>query len=211
MDLGAILHRELSTLTEDGSNAISPPRRHRLGGDRLQRRATGDALVGDDGEIAHLAVEPVIGDRSGVIAHPPIAPVPAGDGQPVILRCPAGHRADNLLAHMTVGVGDDDVIARVYLPGDAMKRLHWKATAHRGELMVRQEEQQINPRAGVFLDCEPRTQGTARDSKRLWEYSPTFEWGIVAAASIVHHLARNGYVVAFKTSSPAIDREIADG
>ena len=110
-----------------------------------------------------------------------------------------------------VGVGDDDVIARVYLPGDAMKRLHWKATAHRGELMVRQEEQQINPRAGVFLDCEPRTQGTARDSKRLWEYSPTFEWGIVAAASIVHHLARNGYVVAFKTSSPAIDREIADG
>ncbi len=96
-------------------------------------------------------------------------------------------------------------------PGDAMKRLHWKATAHRGELMVRQEEQQINPRAGVFLDCEPRTQGTARDSKGVWEHSPTFEWGIVAAASIVHHLARNGYVVAFQTSSPAIDREIADG
>lgn len=110
-----------------------------------------------------------------------------------------------------VGVGDDDVIARNYLPGDAMKRLHWKATAHRGELMVRQEEQQINPRAGVFLDCEPRTQGTARDGKDLWEHSPTFEWGIVAAASIVHHLARNGYVVAFQTSSPAVDRVIADG
>ncbi len=110
-----------------------------------------------------------------------------------------------------VGVGDDDIIARAYLPGDAMKRLHWKATAHRGELMVRQEEQQINPRAGVFLDCEPRSQGTARDNKRVWEHSPTFEWGIVAAASIVHHLARNGYVVAFQTSSPAVDRVIADG
>ena len=110
-----------------------------------------------------------------------------------------------------VGVGDDDVIARVYLPGDAMKRLHWKATAHRGELMVRQEEQQINPRAGVFLDCDPRTQGTARDNKGVWEHSPMFEWGIVAAASIVHHLARNGYVVAFQTSSPAIACEIADG
>lgn len=110
-----------------------------------------------------------------------------------------------------VGVGDDDIIARAYLPGDAMKRLHWKATAHRGQLMVRQEEQQINPRAGVFLDCEPRTQGTARDSKGIWEHSPTFEWGIVAAASIVHHLARTGYVVAFQTSSPAIECEIADG
>ncbi|GAA3510765.1 hypothetical protein GCM10022234_01420 [Aeromicrobium panaciterrae] len=110
-----------------------------------------------------------------------------------------------------VGVGDDDVIARAYLPGDAMKRLHWKATAHRGQLMVRQEEQQINPRAGVFLDCEPRSQGTARDGKGVWEHSPTFEWGIVAAASIVHHLARNGYVVSFQTSSPAIDREISDG
>lgn len=110
-----------------------------------------------------------------------------------------------------VGVGDDDIIARAYLPGDAMKRLHWKATAHRGELMVRQEEQQINPRAGVFLDCEPRTQGTARDSKGSWEHSPIFEWSIVAAASIVHHLARAGYSVAFQTSSPAIDHEIADG
>ncbi len=110
-----------------------------------------------------------------------------------------------------VGVGDDDVIARAYLPGDAMKRLHWKATAHRGQLMVRQEEQQINPRAGVFLDCEPRSQGTARDGKGAWEHSPTFEWGVVAAASIVHHLARSGHVVSFRTSSSAIEREISDG
>lgn len=110
-----------------------------------------------------------------------------------------------------VGVGDDDVIARAYLPGDAMKRMHWKATAHRGQLMVRQEEQQINPRAGVFLDCEPRTQGTARDSQGQWEHSSTFEWCVVAAASIVNHLARAGYVVVLQSSSPAIDRSIADG
>ncbi len=110
-----------------------------------------------------------------------------------------------------VGVGDDDVIARTYLPGDAMKRLHWKATAHRGELMVRQEEQQVNPRAGVFLECEPRSQGTALDGRGLWEYSSSFEWSIIAAASIVHHLARNGYGVTFQTSSSAVEREIADG
>jgi uncharacterized protein (DUF58 family) len=110
-----------------------------------------------------------------------------------------------------VGVGDDDVIARAYLPGDAMKRMHWKATAHRGQLMVRQEEQQINPRAGIFIDCEPRTQGTARDVQGEWEHSSTFEWCIVATASIVNHLTRAGYVVTLQSSSAAIDRAIADG
>jgi uncharacterized protein (DUF58 family) len=114
-------------------------------------------------------------------------------------------------APQNVGVGDDDIIARPYLPGDAMKRMHWKATAHRGHLMVRQEEQQINPRAGVFLDCEPATHGTTRDRHREWEHSPTFEWCVVATASIVNHLARAGYVVNLQSSSGAIDRSIADG
>lgn len=110
-----------------------------------------------------------------------------------------------------VGVGSDDVIARNYLPGDAMKRLHWKATAHRGELMVRQEEQQINPRAAVFLDCEPTSQGTARVRHGEWEHSVVFEWSVVATASIVAHLARAGYVVTVQSSGAAIDRCIAEG
>lgn len=110
-----------------------------------------------------------------------------------------------------VGVGDDDVIARAYLPGDAMKRLHWKATAHRGELMVRQEEQQLTPRAAVVLDCEPVSQGTARDSQGQWEYSASFEWSVVAAASITAHLVKAGYVVVLQSNGTAIDRFIADG
>jgi uncharacterized protein (DUF58 family) len=110
-----------------------------------------------------------------------------------------------------VGVGEDDVIARSYLPGDAMKRLHWKATAHRGELMVRQEEQQINPRAAVFLDCEPTSHGTAKVRKGEWEYSSGFEWCVVTAASITSHLVKAGYVVALQSSGPAIDRLIAEG
>jgi uncharacterized protein (DUF58 family) len=110
-----------------------------------------------------------------------------------------------------VGVGEDDVIARRYLPGDAMKRLHWKATAHRGELMVRQEEQQLTPRAAVILECEPTSQGTARDRAQEWEYSPSFEWCVVATASITAHLVKAGYVVALQSSGTAVDRFIADG
>ena len=110
-----------------------------------------------------------------------------------------------------VGLGDDDVIARTYLPGDAMKRLHWKATAHRGELMVRQEEQQLTPRAAVILDCEPVSQGTAKDRQGEWEYSAVFEWCVVATASITAHLVKAGYVVVLQSNGTAIDRFIADG
>lgn len=110
-----------------------------------------------------------------------------------------------------VGLGDDDVIARAYLPGDAMKRLHWKATAHRGELMVRQEEQQLTPRAAVVLDCEPVSQGTAQDRQGQWEYSAAFEWSVVATASITAHLVKAGYVVVLQSNGTGIDRFIADG
>jgi uncharacterized protein (DUF58 family) len=109
-----------------------------------------------------------------------------------------------------VGLGDDDIIARTYQSGDAMKRLHWKATAHRGELMVRQEEQQVTPRAGIVLDCEPRSHGTAYEPG-AWQQAPGFEWSVVAAASIATHLVRAGYVVSLQSSDGTVDRLLSEG
>lgn len=114
-------------------------------------------------------------------------------------------------APQNVGLGDDDIIARSYLPGDALKRIHWKATARRDQLMVRQEEQRVTPRAAVILDTEPTSQGTARDRKDSWEYSPAFEWSVVAAASITAHLVRAGYVVALQSNGTSVDRVISEG
>lgn len=84
----------------------------------------------------------------------------------------------------STGLGHDDVIARRYLPGDALKRWHWKATAHRGEPMVRQEEVESRPVVQVLLDTDPRTQDASG-----------FEWGVSAAASIVTHHAERGFDV----------------
>ena len=108
-------------------------------------------------------------------------------------------------------VGDDDVIARNYLPGDALRRMHWKATAHHGELMVRQEEQRNNPEATVLLDLDAFGQGTVRDTQGQWEYSPVFEWAIVAAASVTAHLCRRGYLVNVISPGGAVQRTIAAG
>lgn len=98
-----------------------------------------------------------------------------------------------------VGVGSDDVIARPYLPGDALKRVHWKATARRGELMVRQEEQQTDPRSAVLLDTDDHDFGTARDASGRWDHSPDLEWAVGAAASLVSYFADHGHDVTFRS------------
>ncbi len=94
-----------------------------------------------------------------------------------------------------VGVGADDVIARPHLPGDALKRVHWKATARRGELMVRQEEQQTDPRSAVLLDTDDVGFGTVQDGAGRWDHSPDLEWAVGAVASLVTLFAAHGHDV----------------
>jgi uncharacterized protein (DUF58 family) len=114
-------------------------------------------------------------------------------------------------APQQVGLGEDDIIARSYQPGDALKRLHWKATARRGELMVRQEEEQMNPRAAVLLDLDASSHGTERDRHDRWDHSPSLEWAVSAGASIVAHLHRAGYVVAVASPDGGLGAELIEG
>ena len=141
----------------------------------------------------------------------PLTVLPRRHELPPIVPRGASEDGATRPAPQNVGVGDEDVIARAYLPGDALNRVHWRATAHRGTLMVRQEEQQITPRAGIHLDCEPSSQGTARDRKGDWEYSTAFEWCVSATASIASHLVRAGYVVALQSAGGSVERMIAEG
>ncbi|WP_166351496.1 DUF58 domain-containing protein [Phytoactinopolyspora limicola] len=84
--------------------------------------------------------------------------------------------------------GDDDVTVRSYRNGDDMRRVHWRATAHHGEMMVRREEQPWQSRASILLDT--RYGGHAGDGP-----DSSFEWSVSAAASIGVHLVERGYVV----------------
>lgn len=80
------------------------------------------------------------------------------------------------------GDGEDDVVSRAYQPGDAPKRIDWRTTARRGELMVRQDESVTVDQVAVAVD-----PGTSS--------GPT-EWALVAAASATSHFAQEGHVVA---------------
>ncbi|WP_051172006.1 DUF58 domain-containing protein [Microbacterium indicum] len=82
-----------------------------------------------------------------------------------------------------LGQGSDNLIPRPYAPGDAMRRVHWRASAHHGDLMVREEEQEHTPGALVILTRSPVLE------------PQEFEACVTACASVVARLSRDGYVV----------------
>src|SRR5690606_10096830 len=81
---------------------------------------------------------------------------------------------------------------RQYRHGDDMRRVHWRATAHHGELMVRREEQPWQSRATLLLDN--RSAGHAGHGQ-----DASLEWAVTALASIGVHLTRRGYAIRLVT------------
>lgn len=73
------------------------------------------------------------------------------------------------------GAGDDFYALRNYVLGDDLRRVHWKTTARRDDLMVRQDEQPWQGRATVLVDI-----------RRATTTPESLELVISAAASIVH-------------------------
>ncbi|KQQ49701.1 DUF58 domain-containing protein [Plantibacter sp. Leaf314] len=110
---------------------------------------------------------------------------------------------------LRAGAGEDDVIARPYLPGDAIRRLHWRASAHHGELMVRQEEQRNDPEATVLLDTAAAHWAWPDDDP---SHLPAFEQAVSLAASITAHLVDAEYRVNLVgAGSEALSREVGAG
>lgn len=75
----------------------------------------------------------------------------------------------------------DDASLRDYRAGDDLRRVHWRTSARRAELMVRQDERAARRPVSVLLD--------------LPDDDPTAEWSISAAASVALALMRSGHRV----------------
>lgn len=99
-----------------------------------------------------------------------------------------GRGTEGDLPQMVALHGEDDVSIRQYRDGDELRRVHWPATAHRGELMVRQEDRPTRRRAVLVLDSRAVAHGGEG-------YRPSFEWAVSAIASVARHLAANGFLV----------------
>ena len=101
---------------------------------------------------------------------------------------------------MRIGlVGQDDVMVREYRDGDDVRRIHWRSTARRGEIMVRREEQSWDPSVTLLLDSRIQAHaGTGPEA--------SFEWAVSAVASIALHLQESDFTVTIvDAAGPLID------
>lgn len=115
-----------------------------------------------------------------VVVTPAVYPLPPIEG---VMGAGVGGES----APQHVGrFGPDDVLVREYRAGDDVRRVHWRSTARWDQLMVRREEQALEPTATILLDNrQNRHVGTGRTG--------SFEWSVSAAASICDHFAAAGF------------------
>ncbi|HEX5016429.1 MAG TPA: DUF58 domain-containing protein [Actinomycetes bacterium] len=106
-------------------------------------------------------------------------------------------------ARSVAASGEDDVAVRDYRHGDELRRVHWRATAKTGSLMVRREEQPWESRATVLLDDRPVAH--VGDSP----YTGTFERAVEASASVAMHLSHRGYAVRLVTEGREVSTNSA--
>ena len=147
------------------------------------------------------------GGSQSLYVIPAIVPL----GESVSLAV-SGEGAARLIQHMAIG-NDDDLMTREYRTGDALRRVHWRASARHGQLMVRQEEQRSYPEARLILDTRmdgyvdsPAQAGASEQPGSDGEGQEWFEWAITMIAAMGVHLHRSGFLVQVLETGP---RQIA--
>jgi uncharacterized protein (DUF58 family) len=102
--------------------------------------------------------------------------------------------------------GEDDVAVRNFREGDDLRRVHWPSTAHRSQLMVRQENPPELRRAVIVLDS--RAAGHRGSGA-----TGSFEWAVSATASIATHLSSHDYkfhLASSETTAAAKATQVVD-
>ena len=176
--------------------------RYRVHGHRRGRHVLGPLrlrLVDPFGLVERTAVG---ADSAPLLVLPRVRPLGAGG--------PAGGQGGGGEgSRRTIAVhGEDDVSTREYRHGDDLRKVHWRATARTGELMVRLEERPWRAQATLLVDTRARAHLIAPHRVRpehavagpgpAGDDAPpadSLEWLVEAAASIGSELARRGAVL----------------
>jgi uncharacterized protein (DUF58 family) len=118
-----------------------------------------------------------------VIVHPRVEPLTA-PGLGGELASSAATKVRYLFSQ-----GDEFYTTREYRDGDDLRKVHWRSSAKKGQLMIRQEERPWQARAVIAIDLRlaaHRGQGGRA----------SFERAVSVAASIALRLGRSGYDLA---------------
>ena len=146
-----------------------------------------------------------VGEADRLVVVPEVVDLPTGG--PTLAD---GEGTAQLVQRRVTG-NDDDLTTREYRPGDALRRVHWRASARHGELMVRQEEHRSHPDARILIDTRqggyPDAEPDQGDSWSPTAHSEGFEWVVRMAASLGTHLEASGFrVLIEETGVPQIEQ-----
>ncbi len=157
---------------------VDYPLRGRIRG----RYRTGPLRVRTTDPFGLVQLDRQFNATSEVLITPEIVPLP-------MMRTAGGAGSTGEARPHRIGaVGNDDALIREYRSGDDMRRIHWRSTARRGEMMVRREEQAWDPSASLILDSRARAHRGAGMHSSL-------EWAVSATASIATHFLDDGFGV----------------
>ena len=145
-----------------------------------------------------------VGEADRLVVVPEVVELPAGG--PTLAD---GEGTAQLVQRRVTG-NDDDLTTREYRPGDALRRVHWRASARHGELMVRQEEHRSHPDARIIVDTRQSGYPDAvPDPGDTWSptaHSEAFEWVVRMTASLGSHLEAAGFrVLIEETAVPQVE------
>jgi uncharacterized protein (DUF58 family) len=104
---------------------------------------------------------------------------------------------DDGTVRLHAGQGEADVIVRQYRQGDDLRKVHWRSTARRDEIMVRVEERPWRGGTTVLLDHRAAAHHGTGPAASL-------EWAVSFAASAALHLRRSGHRVRLVSEHGAV-------
>lgn len=163
------------------SYRVTPPRRGIIG--------IGPLVVDFPDPFGLARGEVAIGDTHNVTVAPHITAFP--DTGRSIAADDGTARAHQLRS----SPNEDEITTREYRAGDPLRRVHWKASARHGELMVRQEEQRSHARAHLVLDTRRRGYRDLQRASPTEAESDSFEWLVSFTGSLALRLQQTGYRV----------------
>ena len=137
------------------------------------------------------------GPRQQILVYPRVVDLPRFQTPPASL--PGEGRFRRRTHYITPNASG----IRAYAPGDPLSRIHWRSTAHTGELMVKTFELDPTSDIWVIADLEGRIQAGAGDES-------TEEYAITVAASVAQrYIAANRSVglIAFGEEYTVVEAE----
>ena len=155
----------------------------------------GPMIIGSSDPFGLFPIEQAIPSQQHIIVLPFIAPIRAF---PLLSgRLPGGEA----LRQRTHQITPNASTVRDYVPGDSLGRIHWKSTARRSRLMVKEFE--LDPLAEIWIILDavrgdvyqrpPEGEEQVVELGKPFKLPPsTFEYAVATAASLsMHFLERN--------------------